>query len=152
MSSRRAFLAAGAAAAITGCGASPPPPAVVDLTLNASRDLNQDAAGTPRSVQVRVYALSSQARFSSADAYALMDRERATLADEGSLAEAFVMRPGETRQVTLNPKPGVQYIGVAVLFQDIDRARWRALSAVAPSGTTRLALAVGSNSVQLGAA
>jgi type VI secretion system protein VasD len=136
---------------ITGCS-STPAPAVVDLTINAGRDLNQDAAGTPRSVQVRVYALSSQARFSSADAYALMDRDKAVLADEGSLAEAIVMKPGETRNVTLMPKPGVRYIGVVVLFQDIDRARWRAMAPIAATGQTRLALAVGSNSAQLGSA
>jgi type VI secretion system protein VasD len=136
---------------IAGCS-STPPPAVVDLTVNAGRDLNQDASGTPRSVQVKVYALSSQGRFSSATAYTLMDRDQAVLGDEGSLAEALVMRPGETRTITLMPKPGVRYIGVAVLFQDIDRARWRAVAPIAPSGQTKLALAVGSNNAQLGAA
>src|SRR5262245_10474495 len=136
---------------IAGCS-SPPAPAVVDLTVNASRDLNQDAAGTARSVQVRVYGLASEAKFSSADAYALMDRDKAVLGDEGSLAEALVMKPGETRNVTLMPKPGVRYIGVAVLFQDIDRARWRAVAPIEPSGPTKLMLVLGKNSADLGAA
>jgi type VI secretion system protein VasD len=138
-------------AAIAGCD-SAPAPAVVDLTVSAGRDLNQDAAGTPRSVAVRVYALSSRARFSGADAYALMDRDRAVLGDEGSLAEEIVMRPGESRKLTLLPKPGVHYIGAIVLFQDIDRARWRAVTPIAASGPTKLMLAVGSNSAQLEAA
>ena len=148
MNSRRTFLAAVAVTSIAGC-AGAPAPAVVDLTLSASRDLNRDAAGTPRSVAVRIYGLTSRARFSSADAFALMDRDKAVLADEGSLAEEIVMRPGETRKITLMPKPGVHYIGTVVLFQDIDRAQWRAVAPIAPDGLTRLALAVGSNSAQL---
>jgi type VI secretion system protein VasD len=136
---------------ITGCGGAPAP-AVVDLAITAGRDLNQDAAGTPRSVAVRVYGLTSRARFSTADAFALMDRDKQVLADEGSLAEEVVIKPGETRKLTLMPKPGVHYIGTVVLFQDIDRARWRAVAAIAPEGLTRLALVVGRNSSQLEAA
>jgi type VI secretion system protein VasD len=151
VTSRRNFLTAAAVTLLSGCGGAPAP-AVVELTITAGRDLNQDAAGTPRSVAVRVYGLSSQARFSSADAFALMDRDKAVLADEGSLAEAVVIKPGETRKLTLMPKPGVRYIGTVVLFQDIDRARWRGVAAIAPEGLTRLTLALGSNSAQLGAA
>jgi type VI secretion system protein VasD len=151
VSSRRTFLTTAAGTLITGC-AGAPAPAVVDLTVTAGRDLNQDVAGTPRSVAVRIYGLASRARFSSADAFALMERDKAVLADEGSLAEEIVLRPGETRKITLMPKPGVRYIGTVVLFQDIDRARWRAVAAIAPEGLTRLALVVGSNSAQLEAA
>ena len=142
---------ASAVTALAGCGGAPAP-AVVDLTVTAGRDINPDRSGTPRSVAVRVYGLTSRARFSSADAFALMDREKAVLADEGSLAEEIVVRPGETRKITLMPKPGVHYIGTAVLFQDIDRAQWRAVAAIAPEGLTKLTLAVGGNSAQLGAA
>jgi type VI secretion system protein VasD len=148
VSPRRAFLAAAAATALAGCGGAPAP-AVVDLTLTAGRDLNQDTAGTPRSVAVRLYGLTSRARFSSADAYALMDRDKTVLGDEGSVIEQIVIKPGETRKLTLLPKPGVRYIGAAVLFQDIDRARWRAVAQIAPEGVTRLALVLGSKSAQL---
>ena len=60
-----------------------------------------------------------------------------------------MVRPGETRKVTLTPKPGVRFLGVAVLFHDIDRAQWRAIAPIAASGTTRLVLAVGSNKAAL---
>jgi type VI secretion system protein VasD len=74
------------------------------------------------------------------------------LADEGTRAEEIVVRPGETRNITLAPKPEVRFIGVAVLFQDIDRSQWRAVAAIAPSGLTRLVLFIGSNRATLEAA
>ena len=148
---RRAFLAVPAVAVVAGCG-GPPAPAVVNLTIKASSDLNRNAAGTPLAVAVRLYTLNARARFMTADAFALMDRDRAVLADEGTRAEEIVVRPGETRNITLAPKPDVRFIGVAVLFQDIDRSQWRAVAPIAPSGLTRLVLSIGANRATLEAA
>jgi len=147
---RRLLLAAPALALVASCG--PPPPAVVDLTVKANPDLNRNAAGTPLSVAVRLYSLNDRARFATADAYGLMSRENAVLGDERVGSEEIVVRPGETRKVTMAPKPGVRFLGVAVLFHDIDRAQWRAIAPIAASGTTRLVLAIGSNKAELGAA
>lgn len=144
---RRLLLLTPALALISNCG--PPPPSVVDLTIKAGPDLNSSRSGTPLAVAVRLYTLNARARFSSADAYALMDRDRAVLGDEGQRSDEIVVRPGETRKVTLAPKPDVRFLGVAVLFQDIDGAQWRAIAAIAASGTTRLALTLGSNKAVL---
>jgi type VI secretion system protein VasD len=148
---RRVFLAVPAVAVVAGC-AGPPAPAVMNLSIKASSDLNRNAAGAPLAVAVRLYTLNARARFMTADAFALMDRDRAVLADEGTRAEEIVVRPGETRNITLAPKPDVRFIGVAVLFQDIDRSQWRAVAPIAPSGLTRLVLSVGSNRATLEAA
>ena len=148
---RRTFLAVPAGAVAAGC-AGPSAPAVVNLTIKAGSDLNRNAAGTPLAVAVRLYTLNARARFMTADAFALMDRDRAVLADEGTRAEEIVVRPGETRNITLAPKPDVRFIGVAVLFQDIDRSQWRAVAPIAPSGSTRLVLSIGANRATLEAA
>jgi len=147
---RRLLLVTPALALVASCG--PPPPAAVDLAIKASPDLNRNQAGTPLSVAVRLYSLNDRARFATADAYGLMSRENAVLGDERAGSEEIVVRPGETRNVTMAPKPGVRYLGVAVLFHDIDRAQWRAIAPIAASGTTRLVLAIGSNKAELGAA
>jgi type VI secretion system protein VasD len=62
------------------------------------------------------------------------------LGDESAGMEEALVRPGETRKLTLSPKMGVRYIGVAVLFREIDRAQWRAVASIAPAGLTRLTL------------
>jgi type VI secretion system protein VasD len=144
---RRLLLLPPALALIASCG--PPPPAVVDLTIKAGPDLNRNAAGTPLAVAVRLYGLNARARFMAADAFALMERDRAVLGDEGTRSDEIVVRPGETRKVTMAPKPDVRFLGVAVLFQDIDRAQWRAIAPIAASGTTRLVLTLSSNKAVL---
>ena len=150
MIGRRLLLGTPALALVASCG--PPPPAAVDLAIKASPDLNRNQAGTPLSVAVRLYSLNDRSRFATADAYGLMSRENAVLGDERAGSEEIVVRPGETRNVTMAPKPGVRFLGVAVLFHDIDRAQWRAIAPIAASGTTRLVLAIGSSKAELGAA
>jgi type VI secretion system protein VasD len=144
MITRRLLLAGPMVLSVARCG-GPPPPATVELSIKAGADLNPNPAGTPVSVAVRLYSLMANGRFSSADAYALMDRERTTLGDESAGSQEVVVRPGEIRKLTLAPKPGVRFLGVVVLFRDIDRAQWRAISAIAPSGLTRLTLAIDHN-------
>jgi len=138
---RRLLGAATAALLAEGCG-GPPPPAVVDVTIKANSDINPNPAGTPVSVAVRLYSLNARGRFEAADVFSLMQREAQTLGTESTGFEEVVVRPGETRKVTLMPKPGVRFIGVAVLFRDIDRAQWRQVAAIAESGPTRLAISI----------
>jgi type VI secretion system protein VasD len=141
MMSRRLFLAV--PAALAACGAPPPPPPpVLDLTISAGADQNPDPAGHPAPVAVRLYQLVGTGRFERADVFALTEREAQTLGDQSLGSEEVILRPGETRTIHRELKPGVQALGVAVLFRDIDRARWRAVSPVAPHGPTRLTLTI----------
>jgi type VI secretion system protein VasD len=148
MIARRLLLVGPALLSVANCG-GPPAPAVVELSIRASSDVNPNPAGTPVSVAVRLYSLMGRGRFMSADAYALMDREKATLGDESAGSEEVVVRPGENRNMTLAPKPGVRYLGVAVLFREIDRAQWRAIAPIATTGLTRLVLTISRNKAVL---
>lgn len=130
------------AALLARCAAPPPPPATLELTIKGGADQNPDASGHAAPVAVHLYELAAAGRFAGADVFALTERERATLGDDDLGAETVVVAPGETRQVTRELKKGVQMLGVAVLFRDIDRARWRQSSPVAASGPTRLVLAI----------
>jgi type VI secretion system protein VasD len=145
---RRQLIATPAVLLVASCGGPPPPP-VVDLTIKAGPDINPTAAGTPVSVAVRAYSLNASGRFSSADVYSLMQREAQVLGTESAGSEEVVVRPGESRKVTLMPKPGVRFIGVAVLFRDIDRSQWRAVAPIAESGLTRLSLTISGNKAAL---
>jgi type VI secretion system protein VasD len=143
MIARRRLLlgAVPAALLVEGCGGPPAPP-VVDLTIRAGSDINPNPAGTPVSVAVRLYSLTARGRFESADVYSLMQREAQTLGTESVGSEEAVVRPGETRKLTLMPKPGVRFIGIAVLFRDIDRAQWRMVAPIAESGLSKLAISL----------
>ncbi len=137
---RRGLLLFPAALLLTRCGSSPPPPPALNLAIACGATQNPDASGRPSPVAVRLYYLNASAKFERADVFALTERESATLGADDAGSEEFVLRPGETRTIDRVPKAGVQFLGVTVLFRDIDHATWRAVQPVAASGPTRLAL------------
>lgn len=148
---RRSILLVAPVVAAGACG-GPPPPAVLNMTIKASSALNENQAGTGLAVAVRLYGLNARGRFMTADAYALMDRDSVVLGDEGSRVEEIVVRPGETRNITIAPKTDVRFIGAVVLFRNIDQSQWRAIAPIATTGVTRFVLALGANSASLEAA
>ena len=124
-----------------GCASGPAAPGVLTLTINAGANQNPDTAGQPAPVAVRLYQLSATGSFESADVFSLIDHEAATLGQQEAVpSEQFVIAPGQKRVITRTLHAGVQAIGVAVLFRDIDHATWRVHAAAAASGPTKLML------------
>jgi type VI secretion system protein VasD len=138
---RRALMALITVIVAVGA-APPPPPAVLTLTIAAGSDQNPDPSGRPAPVAIRLFELNGTAKFERADVFALTEHEQQTLGDEGQGSEEFVLRPGETRTVTRELKKGIQFVGITVMFRDIDRSRWRVVAPVGVSGPTKLILRV----------
>lgn len=147
MTTRRVVLLLPALLAVR-CG-GPPPPAVLELSVNAGPDQNPGSSGRPGPVAVRLYQLKASAAFERADWYALTERERATLGDDAAGMEEFVLTPREARSITRQLKPGVQFVGLAAGFREIDRAAWRAVQPVKASGPTKLVLRTAGTNVTL---
>jgi type VI secretion system protein VasD len=148
MIARRALLGVVVALA-TRCSPAPPPPAVLTLNVIGGPDQNPDPAGRPAPVAVRLFELNATAKFDRADVFALTEREQQTLGDDGQGSEEFVLSPGETRTITRELKKGVRFVGIVVLFRDIDRSRWRAIAQVGVSGPTKVTLRVNGLSAAL---
>jgi len=144
---RRSLLALPAVLALAQCG--PKPPGVVTLTMIGSADQNPDGSGKAAPVAVRIYQLTQTAKFERADVFALTEHEPQTLGQDDAGSQEFVLSPGETLTKTFELKPGVQAVGVVVLYRDIDNAQWRADAAVATSGPTKLTLNVGKLAITL---
>lgn len=132
---------------LAGCGGPPPPPPkpppVLNLTITGGAGQNPDAGGRASPVAVRIYQLSGTAKFEQTDVFALKDREVATLGAESQGSQEFLIAPGETRKVTISLKPMVSAIGVAVMYRDIDRARWRMTQPANANGQTKMSVTVG---------
>jgi len=128
---------------LSGCGGEKPPQPVIELSVAAGPVVNPNAEGRPTPVAVRLFYLTSPAKFERADVFALTEREKATLGDDAMGSEELVVGAGESEVLTKNPKPGVRFLGTAVLFRDIDAAKWRSVQPIAPSGPTRLRLEIG---------
>jgi len=147
MIARRALL--GILAVLATYCSSPPPPAVLTLNVIGSADQNPGTSGKPTPVAVRLFQLNDPAKFERSDVFALTEREQQTLGSESQGSEEFVLRPDETRTLTRELKKGVQFVGIAVLFRDIDEAHWRAVSPVAASGPSKLTLKINGLSATL---
>nr|WP_283949552.1 type VI secretion system lipoprotein TssJ [Limobrevibacterium gyesilva] len=139
-------------AALPGCAGAPPPPAVLNLTMQGGADQNPDPVGKPASVAVRVFQLAATAKFERADVFALIEREATTLGTDGLGSEEFVLAPGETRKIERELKKGVQFIGAIALFRDIDRAKWRQIAPAPSSGPVNLMLKTAGITATLAAA
>ena len=135
--------------ALAQCAAPPKPPAVLTLVMTGAADQNPDASGKPAPVAVRIYQLTATAKFERGDVFALTEHEQQTLGQDDAGSQEFVLSPSETQVKTFELKPGVQAVGVVVLYRDIDRAQWRADAPVATSGPTKLALNVGKLTISL---
>jgi type VI secretion system protein VasD len=122
---------------------------VVTLTMIGSAEQNPDASGKAAPVAVRIYQLTQTAKFERSDVFALTEHEQQTLGQDSAASQEFVLSPGETQTKTFELKPGVQAIGIVVLYRDIDQAQWRADAPVADSGPTKLTLNVGKLAITL---
>ena len=138
--------------ALVACGSKPPPPEpppppkpppVVTIVLTGGADQNPDINGVASPVAVRIIELTGTNAFERADVFALMDHEQQTLGADDAGSQAFVVSPSERKVITINPKPNVTAIGVAVLYRAIDESQWRADAAIAPNGPTNLSADIG---------
>jgi type VI secretion system protein VasD len=145
--SRRNLLAFLPALALAECG--PKPPAALTITMIGSADQNPDPSGKAQPVAVTLYQLTQTAKFESADVFALTEHEQQTLGADDVGSQQFVLSPGETQVKQFQLKPGVTAIGVAVLYQQIDNAQWRADAPVKDSGSTKLTLNVNKLAITL---
>ena len=150
---RRPALALFGLLILTQCGGPPPPPPkpppVLSLTITGGTDQNQDSGGRASPVAVRIYQLSGTAKFEQTDVFALKDREAPTLGAESQGSQEFLIAPGEKRTVTISLKPLVSSIGVAVMYRDIDRARWRTTQPANANGQTKISVTVGKLAVAM---
>jgi type VI secretion system protein VasD len=147
---KKSLLVAGFAVLLGMAGCSPPPPPVLTLTINGTNDQNPDPTGRSSPVAVRVYQLSGTGKFEQADVFALKDNEQKALGQDAATASTeYLVAPGDNKTITVNLKPNVSAIGVAVLYRDIDRAAWRADAPAAANGPTKLTATVGKLALQL---
>lgn len=147
---RRSLLPLLAALALANCGGpKPKPPPVLTLTIIGSAEQNPDTDGKAQPVAVRIYQLTQTAKFERVDVFALSEHEQQALGQDSAASQEFVLSPGETQTKQFELKSGVQAIGVAVLYRDIDNAQWRADAPAADSGPTKLTLNVGKLAITL---
>lgn len=145
---KHSFLVLMCGALLHGCASDPlppeppPPPTVINLQIEAGGDINPDIDGRGSPVMLRIYELKEVSVFNSADFFALFDKEQATLSSDLVRKQEFLLKPGETKALILEPGTDVKNIGFFAAFRQLDTAQWRALAPVKPHQTISFKLKI----------
>ncbi|HYM03858.1 MAG TPA: type VI secretion system lipoprotein TssJ [Stellaceae bacterium] len=136
---------------LTGCGSKPPPPTIVELTVQATPTINPDDTGRPSPVIVRIYQLAGAGAFEKADFFQLYEKEGAVLGTDLLGRDQVALAPGDSKSLTFEMKPTAKLIGIVAAFRDIGQATWRTEATVPPNKTTKLTIVVDKLAVQVAA-
>ena len=140
---------------IAACAAPPPPPpppTVVELKMSTTADVNPTATGQGAPVNVRIYQLASPAGFEKAEFYRLFSQDTATLGADIVKKDEYLLAPGSSRSVTLNPNSTVHAVGVFAAFRDFQKVTWRGVADVPPNKTTIVTVTANASGVSVAAA
>ncbi|MBI5718665.1 MAG: type VI secretion system lipoprotein TssJ [Burkholderiales bacterium] len=134
----------------------PPPPTQVRAqpvplsgTVSASADLNPSATQRPSPLVLRIYELRSDTAFGKADFIALYQSEQSTIGADLVLKDEFMLMPGESRPYQRTLSIETRYLAVFGAYRNIERAVWRAIAAVPPGKSLKLAIRAESQALSL---
>ena len=125
-----------------------PEPKTVTVQLSAASDSNIGPSGRAAPTTVGLYTLRSVGTFQQLDFFELTGGS--TLASGVVDSRTVSLRPGETRNVTLNAGTDGAYLGVAAAYRNIDSARWRGQASLV--GRENFAVSIGRAAVSVRAA
>ncbi len=141
------LAALGVALLLSAC-ASPPKPASVTGTIQASAQINPSASKRPSPLLIRIYELKSAATFNAADFMSLYQRDQAELAADLLAKEEFVLNPGETKTFAKTLAPDTRFLGVVAAYRDLEHAKWRSVVAIQPSQPQKVTVTAGELAVE----
>jgi type VI secretion system protein VasD len=149
-----------AVVALAACADPPPiviekepeaPPTIVELSIEASPDLNPDGSGRASPVVLGIYELRSPTQFLTADYFALTGQPAAALGADLVNSDQLGVGPGQTTKLTREIDDQSQQIGFVAGYRDLDKSDWRLIIPVAKEKTTPVTLILGPSGLSLGA-
>ena len=126
-----------------------PKPTRLEVSIEASPNLNPNAEGRPSPIVMRFYELSSADVFESSDFFTLYDTEMPTLGKFILFRDEMNIKPGQLKSFKREAKPETRYIGVIAAYRDLDNARWRGLLEIEPHKKSKIMIHLGSLSVSV---
>ena len=109
-------------------------PPSTDLNISVASDVNPDISGRPSPVVYKVFELSSRTIFDTQDFFSLYENPEAVLGPDLLKKDELELQPGSTIEYKMNLNRNTRFVGVVVAYRDIEKARWRAVIEVDPTG------------------
>jgi len=104
----------------------------LEISIAASQSLNPNGQGRPSPVLLRIYELSEQRFFQSADYFTLLGEMKDAQHEQVIKIQEFMLMPGEVRLLRYRADLNTRFVAVAAAYQDLTGSVWRSLAAVAP--------------------
>lgn len=120
----------------------------IDLTLEASSDLNPDLNQRPSPVVVQLFELRHPSTFANADFFSLYQQPKQTLSLDLLGHEELELRPGQHLELKLTTDENTRYLGVVVAYRDMSDAEWRAVVPLNQQAQNRTTLHLDANGIR----
>ena len=109
-------------------------PPSTDLNISVASDVNPDISGRPSPVVYKVFELSSRTIFDTQDFFSLYENPEAVLGPDLLKKDELELQPSANIEYKMNLNRNTRFVGVVVAYRDIEKARWRAVIEVDPTG------------------
>lgn len=135
---RRELLARGGAVLTFGllaaCGGGGPSTKTTPLHFNIKADdlINPNRDGDASPVVVRIYELKNNTTFEQLDFFDLLDNDQQKLGQDLIAKRELELKPNDEIQFDRDTPIETRFIGVIVGFREIETAKWRTVTVVAP--------------------
>lgn len=127
----------------------PPPPTMVMAKVSAVESLNPNAESRPSPLVVRLYELTEESPFATADFFDIYDNDQATLGATLVATDEFKILPGGSKSIERTLQPTSRFLGVVAAFREVELSTWRAIVEVPLNQTTAYDLELDSLSVSI---
>ena len=140
---------------LTSCASEPPapppplPPTLVQLQIDCGNDVNLGGDGVASPIMLRIYELRESSSFKAADFFALFNDDKAALGGDLAHKSELLLKPGETKTLTLQPDANIQSLGLFATFRQLDNAQWRASMDITPHQTQLVTIKLDRNQLKL---
>lgn len=111
---------------VAGCSSpfSKNTPASFKIKLVAADDINPNEEGKAAPLSIYIYELKSLDNFENSDFFTITDGTSAELKAETKKAYEGIVKPGESRTLTLSPGKETLALGIVAAYREIDQAGW----------------------------
>lgn len=116
---------------LTGCASDPAPqpvslpPTLLQLQIVVGSEVNPDTSGLPSPILLRIYELKESSSFNASDFFGLFNDDKTILSGDLVHKNELILKPGEIKQLDIQPEDAVKSLGVFAAFKQLDDAQWR---------------------------
>ncbi len=94
------------------------------VKLTAAEDINPNEEGKAAPLNIYIYQLKSLDNFESSDFFTITDGTSDELKTEIKKDYEGIIKPGESRTLTLSPGKETLALGIVAAYREIDQAGW----------------------------